>query len=218
MSKATAGSAEQGIKALLSGDVARVADEPDVGPFADDADFLRTLEALMTLQGTAYKLTLECQQRVLSFASRDFGDATATGVQRAMDQLPLVRHWVERLRTRLDTRGALPLVSNGMRPRFVRTCEVYEFNEVEQRIFAALLMIRATHAFAVIKLGSSMGCALTPPRPHTRRHRAGVLKMAPAHADARALASRSSRWRRRRVLEQLEAWRDSLYCDRRIAL
>ena len=201
MSAATTGSDEQGIKALLSGDVARVADEPDVGPFADDADFLRTLEALMTLQGTAYKLALECQQRVLSFASRDFGDATATGVQRAMDQLPLVRQWVQRLRTRLDTRGALPLVSNGLRPRFVRTCEVYELNEVEQRIFAALLMIRATHAFAVIKLGSSMGCALAPPRPHTRHHRtlAGALKMVPAHsraarrigrADARARLSR----------------------------
>ena len=65
------------VRAFLSGPLAATLDEADTGPFADNADFLRTYEALTTLQVIAYKLAAECQQRVLSFASRDFGSIYA---------------------------------------------------------------------------------------------------------------------------------------------
>jgi hypothetical protein len=94
---------------------------------------------------------------VLSFASRDFGDAGAVSVQRALDALPLVREWVARLRERLEVRGALPCADRNLRPRFVRTCDVFELSEVERRIFAALLMMRSTHAFTTVKLNGSVG-------------------------------------------------------------
>ena len=81
---------DKGIQGFLPGTLADVVDDAETGPFKDDATYLRTLEALTTLQVMAYKLGLECQQRVLSFASRDFGDASAAGVTRTIDSLPLI--------------------------------------------------------------------------------------------------------------------------------
>ena len=145
------------VKGFLPGSLADVIDDANDGPFEDDTAYLRTLEALTTLQVMAYKLGLECQQRVLSFASRDFGDAASAGVQRALDGLPLVRKWVKTLRERLDKRGALPCKDRGLPARFVRMCDVYELSEVERRLFGALLMMRATHAFTTVKLTGSLG-------------------------------------------------------------
>ena len=145
------------VRAFLTGPLAATLDEPDEGPYADNAAYLRTLEALTTLQVVGYKMASECQQRVLSFASRDFGDATAAGVLRAMETLPIVRAWVLKLRTRLEVRGALPLVDSGLPPRLVRTCDVYELSKVERQLFGAMLMMRTTLAFATVKLNSSVG-------------------------------------------------------------
>lgn len=145
------------IKSLLPGALSDIVDDADSGPFADDAAYLHTLEALTTLQVMAYKLGLECQQRVVSFASRDFADASAAGVQRALEALPVVHEWVARLTKRLEVRGALPCADRGLPPRFVRTCDVYEFAETDRKIFAALLMMRSTHAFTLVKLTGSIG-------------------------------------------------------------
>lgn len=173
------------IRALLSGVLEQVVDAADDGPFASDQDYLNTLEALTTLEVIAYKLALECQQRVLSFASRDFGDAAASSVQRAMLSLPRVREWVGVLRKRLAVRGSLPLPTNGLKPRFVRTCEVYELSETEVRIFGALLMMRSSHAFTSVKLGTSIG--------YGRRSRA----RARVHREwAAGLGGEASAWRR----------------------
>ena len=157
MSSKTNGAAAAPIKAFLTGPLALVVDEPDTGPFATEACFLRTLEACSTLEVVAHKLASECQQRVLSYASRDFADSTASSVQRAQDALPLVRTWASRLRTRLDKRGKLPLAECGLKPRFVRVCDVYELSDTERKVLGALLMYRASHAFASVKLGSSLG-------------------------------------------------------------
>lgn len=145
------------IKGFLPGALADVVDDADTGAFANDESYLQTLEALTTLQVMAYKLGQECQQRVVSFASRDFGDSTSSGVTRALESLPVVHQWVKRLKERLATRGALPCTDKKLPPRFVRTCDVYEFSEVERRIFAALLMMRSTHAFTTVKLTGSVG-------------------------------------------------------------
>lgn len=144
------------VRAFLTGPLAKVLDEPEEGPFQDNASYLRTYEALTTLQVIAYKLASECQQRVLSFGSRDFGDATATAVLRAMGKLPDVQEWVRRLRDRLDARSPLALLDgSGLPPRLLRVCEVYELSKVESEIVGALLMMRVSHAFGTIKLGSA---------------------------------------------------------------
>ena len=49
---------QEGIRAFLTGPLDQVVDDADEGPFDDDAAFLRTLEALTTLQVVAYKLVL----------------------------------------------------------------------------------------------------------------------------------------------------------------
>mmetsp|Transcript_55125 Transcript_55125/g.109460 ORF Transcript_55125/g.109460 Transcript_55125/m.109460 type:complete len:1218 (-) Transcript_55125:466-4119(-) len=143
------------VRAFLSGPLADVLDEPEEGAFEDNAAYLRTYETLTTLQVVAYKLASECQQRVLSFSSRDFADATAMPVVRAMEKLPHVEGWVSRLRKRLDARGPLALLDgSGLPPRLVRMCEVYDLSKVECDIVGALIMLRTTHAFGTIKLGS----------------------------------------------------------------
>ena len=144
------------VRAFLSGPLAAILDEPEEGPFADNDAFLLTYEALTSLQVAVYKLSSECQQRVMSFASRDFADAGGTGVVRAMGTLPLVKEWVERLQKRLDVRGPLPLADTGLPPRFIRTCDVYELSPIERKILGAILMLRTTHAFASVKLSSSV--------------------------------------------------------------
>jgi SpoVK/Ycf46/Vps4 family AAA+-type ATPase len=151
------GEGNKGIKALLPAALGPVIDGPESGPFKDEAEFLYTLEALTTLQVIAYKWSLECQQRVLSYASRDFGDTEASGVQRAMSSLPLVRWWVEKLRKRLDSRSKLPLPETGLMPRLLRVCSVFEVTPQESQLIGALLMMRATHAFSTVKLGMSIG-------------------------------------------------------------
>ena len=146
------------VRALLSGPLAAVLDDEDEdGPFADNAAYLATYEALTSLQVIVHKLSNECQQRVISFASRDFADASANGVVRAMETLPLVREWTARLQKRLNKRGSLPLVDTGLPPRFIRACDVYELPPIDRQLFGALLMLRTTHAFASVKLSSSMG-------------------------------------------------------------
>ena len=44
------------MKSFLPGSLAAVIDDSDTGPFEDDPAYLRTLEALTTLQVMAYKL------------------------------------------------------------------------------------------------------------------------------------------------------------------
>ena len=146
------------IRAFLTPSVVGVLDDADTGPFASEAEYLRTLEALLTLEVQVYKMKLEVQQRVTSSASLEFGDASSSGVQLALhDSIPIVLKWVDRLRKRLDERSRLPLAGTKLKARFVRTCEVYELTPTEQRILAALLMLRTSHAFLGVKIGSSMG-------------------------------------------------------------
>jgi hypothetical protein len=152
----TVGSHET-VRALLSGPLAAVLDDAEEGPFADNAAFLLTYEALTSLQVAVHKLAAECQQRVISFASRDFADATAVGVTRAIETLPTVKEWVAKLQTRIEKRGSMPLVDTGLPPRFVRTCDVYELSPVDRKLVGALLMMRTTHAFNSVKMSSSMG-------------------------------------------------------------
>ena len=147
------------VRAFFPGTLAGIVDEPDEGPFQDNTDYLRTLEALYTLQVTLFKISAECQQRVISHSSRDFGDPAASGVLRAIHALPLVQHWVEHLAQRLEKRGALPLVDGGVTPRFVRVCEVYGLSEVDRKVLGALLMQRTSHAFSSVKLGSQLSYA-----------------------------------------------------------
>ena len=154
------------IKAFLTGPLALVVDEPESGPFADEGAYMRTLEACLTLEVVAHKLAAECQQRVLSYASRDFADSAASSVARAMDALPLVRSWADKLRTRLTQAAA---EQGGVRSSLpdgghedeaavrARVCDVYELSPVERRILGAILMIRASHAFNAVKLGASIG-------------------------------------------------------------
>jgi hypothetical protein len=137
--------------------LAAVLDDAEEGPFADNAAFLLTYEALTSLQVAVHKLAAECQQRVISFASRDFADATAVGVTRAIETLPTVKEWVAKLQTRIEKRGPMPLVDTGLPPRFVRTCDVYELSPVDRKLVGALLMMRTTHAFNSVKMSSSMG-------------------------------------------------------------
>ena len=145
------------VRALLSGPLAAVLDDAEEGPFADNAAFLLTYEALTSLQVAVHKLAAECQQRVISFASRDFADATAVGVTRAIETLPTVKEWVAKLQIRIEKRGPMPLVDTGLPPRFIRTCDVYELSPVDRKLVGALLMMRTTHAFNSVKMSSSMG-------------------------------------------------------------
>ena len=144
------------VRALLPGALAAILDDDETGPFADHTAFLSTYEAYTTLKVMAHKLSGECQQRVVSFASRDFGDGGAQGVSRAMETLPLVNEWASRLHSRLDTRGPLPLLDSGLPPRFHRVCDVYEMSPADRQLFGALLMLRTTHAFSAVKLNSSV--------------------------------------------------------------
>ena len=144
------------VRPFLPGSLSDICDEPEVGAFASNTDFLRTLEAHFTLSVALYKLAGECQQRVLSHSSRDFGDGVAGGVQRALHALPALKSWVERLGARIEARGALPIEGTELKPRFVRVCEVYELAGAERQILGALLMQRASHAFATVKLSSQL--------------------------------------------------------------
>ena len=147
------------VRAYFPGTLASIVDEPSEGPFKDNTDYLRTLEALYTLQVTLFKISAECQQRVISHSSRDFGDPAASGVLRAIEALPIVRRWVELLAERLEKRGSLPLEEGGMTARFVRVCDVYGLSEIDRKIFGALLMQRTSHAFSSVKLGSQLSYA-----------------------------------------------------------
>ena len=147
------------VRAYFPGTLASIVDEPSEGPFKDNADYLRTLEALYTLQVTLFKISAECQQRVISHSSRDFADPAASGVLRAIEAMPVVQRWVGLLAERLEKRGALPLEEGGMPPRFVRVCDVYGLSEIDRKIFGALLMQRTSHAFSSVKLGSQLSYA-----------------------------------------------------------
>ena len=135
----------------------------------------RRYEALATLQVIAYKLGSECQQRLLSFTSRDFGDAAAAGVIRAMETLPAIRSWVAKLSEQLETRMRLPLGDTGLPPRFVRMCDVYELSDAERQLVGALMLMRTSHAFSQVKLGSSVCGRPQTALPH-------VAAASPRHA------------------------------------
>ena len=55
------------IRAFLPATLATVLDEPDEGSFLDNTEFMRTLEALAMLHAL-FKLSVECQHRVISFS------------------------------------------------------------------------------------------------------------------------------------------------------
>ena len=65
--------------------------------------------------------------------------------------------WEHNAVCRVAAGFGLPCADRNLRPRFVRTCDVFELSEVERRIFAALLMMRSTHAFTTVKLNGSVG-------------------------------------------------------------
>ena len=105
-SSTTTATADNPVRTFLPITLHAVLDEPETGAFESEEAYVRTLEALITLEVQAYKLTLEVNQRATSFASREFGDAGSSGVHRAMDDsYPLCRQWIERLRKRVAVRG-----------------------------------------------------------------------------------------------------------------
>ncbi len=153
------------VRAILPVSLSCVLDEADSPsqPFADNAAYLRTLEAHMTLLVSLFKLSSECTARVVSHSSRDFCDGAASTVQRALGAIPTVRHWTERLSARLATRGRLPLADSGLLARFERLADVYELSPAERRILGALFAMRTSHAFASVKLGSQVSYAAGSP-------------------------------------------------------
>ena len=127
----------------------------ETGPFSSEGAMLAMLEARVTLAVALFKLSSECSQRVLSHSSRDFGEGQASAVERAYDHaLPALRAWVLRLGRALAARSPLPLASTGLPPRFHRLCEVYDLSADERTLLSGLLLLRTSHAFAHVKLGS----------------------------------------------------------------
>eukprot|EP00966_Prymnesium_polylepis_P243842 5639293-Prymnesium_polylepis.1 len=145
------------VRPYLPHGLAAALDEPEDGPYSDNAAFLRDLEALSTLQVAVYKLSLEVGHRVLSHASDDFAHGGADSVQRAVAAGPALAVWVGRLQARVDTRSCLPLPGNNLPPRFHRVCQIYQLDAVDRRLLGALLMQRISHAFTSVKLGGQMG-------------------------------------------------------------
>ena len=144
------------VRPFLPHGLSAALDEPDTGPYKDNAAFLLELEALSTLQVCVFKLSQEAGQRILSYSSDDFGNSSGPGVQAAVASLPALTAWVERLSKRVEARSCLPMVDESLPPRFHRVCEVYELSSIDRKLLAALLMQRISHAFASIKLGGQV--------------------------------------------------------------
>lgn len=146
-----------GVRAILGRDIDILEDDgPMDRGFENDRAFQRTLEVLNSVRVLVFKLQGEQQQRVVSYASQEFGRPAADGVQGAAELLPVLRAWAARLESRLTSRGALPLEGTKLAPRFVRVCEVYGLDTTERKLLGALLCLRTSHAFGSVKLTGHM--------------------------------------------------------------
>ena len=58
----------------------------------------------------------------------------SSSLQRASNVMPDLRKWVERLSQRISIRSQLPMSDGGLKPRFSRVADVYEFSEVRVHV------------------------------------------------------------------------------------